>query len=147
MKQEIQASLDAVFEKHEASKRIAALAKQTGETKESEFLRAFLEARETIVRPAMQAIGEYVKSKGYDFSISTREEGYERAEPGRRYIPASIALQLYLGGTPRGAQEAPGLTVICEKSNQRVWFHENTIGGSRGGHSGSAGEVARSGGS
>jgi hypothetical protein len=141
MKDAIQAGLDAVFDKHEESKRAVAAAKLALETKESEFLRAFLEAAGTMVRPAMEAIGSYIQTRGYDYGIATREDGYEEGDPGRRHTSASIAFELRFGSLSPGVPETPGVTVVCDKVKQRVRFYENTTAGGRTGHSGSTGEV------
>jgi hypothetical protein len=47
--------------------------------KESSFLRAFLDAREKTIRPAMVEVGEYVRGMGYTFRISTEEDGLSMA--------------------------------------------------------------------
>ena len=68
---DIKSKLDAVFAKHDESKRKAVEAQH----KESSFLRAFLDAREKTTRPAMVEVGEYVRGMGYTFRISTEEDG------------------------------------------------------------------------
>src|SRR5277367_2949995 len=114
MKDEIQAGFDAVFEKHDESKRALAAAKQALETKESDFLRGFLHAADTMVRPAMEAIGNYIQAKGYDYRIATREDGHEEGDPSRRHTSASIAFELHLDGISREVPETPGVIVVCD---------------------------------
>lgn len=140
MKDDIKSKLDAAFEKHEASKRAAATAKQVAETKEQVFLREFVEARDAIVRPAMEEVGEYVKGKGYSYEVSTEDD--KPSLDGRsRSTPASIRLTMFLGEGRYPSHEHPGFSVICEKGQQKVRFHENTTSPGRGGHSGPAGET------
>lgn len=140
MKDDIKSKLDAAFEKHEASKRAAATAKQVAETKEQVFLREFVEARDAIIRPAMEEVGEYVKGKGYSYEVSTEDD--KPSLDGRsRSIPASIRLTMFLGERRHPVHENPGFSVICEKGQQRVRFHESTMSPARGGHAGPAGEA------
>lgn len=140
MKDEIKSKLEATFEKHEASKRAAATAKQVAETKEQVFLREFVEARDAILRPAMEEIGEYVKGKGYSYEVST-EEDKPPLDGQSRSTPASIRLTIFLGGRRHPVHEYPGFSIICEKGQQKVRFHESTMSPGRGGHAGPAGET------
>jgi len=143
MKDDIKSKLDAAFEKHEASKRLAAKAKQAAETKEEVFLREFIEARDTIIRPAMEEIGGYVKGKGYSYEISTEDD--KPSPDGRsRSVPASIRLTIFLGERRFPVHENPGFSAICEKGQQNVWFHECTMSPGRGGHAGPAGQATLS---
>ncbi|WP_018183967.1 hypothetical protein [Kaistia granuli] len=140
MKDELKQTLDAAFQRHEASKRAATEAKQVAETKAQTFLRDFIEARDTIIRPAMEEIGEYVRNQGYVFEVSTEDD--KPSPDGRgRSIAASIRLTFLLGDRHRPSYEYPGLSVICEKQQQKVRFHESTMSPGRGGHAGPAGEA------
>lgn len=141
MKDDIKSRLDATFQKHEATKRAAIEAKQVAETKEQIFLREFMEARESIIRPAMEEIGEYVKSKGHNYEVSTEDDS-PSLDSRSRSTPASI--HLTLGDGHRPSHEFPGFSVICEKGQQKVRFHESTMWPGRGGHAGSAGEASLS---
>jgi hypothetical protein len=141
MKYDIKSKLDAAFEKHEASERTAAEVQQDRESKEQVFLREFIQVRKSVVRPAMEEIGEYVEGKGYSYDISTEDD---RPSPhGRgRSTPASITLTILLGGERRyPLHEHPGLSVICDKDKRKVRFHESVRSPGRGGHSGPAGEA------
>ena len=141
MKDDIKSKLDAAFEKHEASKLATATAKQVAENKEQVFLREFVEARDAIIRPAMEEIGEYIKSKGYSYEVSTEDD--KPSLDGRsRSIPASIRLTMFLGERRYPIHDNPGFSVICEKWHQKVRFHESTMSPGRGGHAGPAGETS-----
>lgn len=143
MKDDIKSKLDAAFERHEASKRSAVEAKQAAESKEQIFLREFLEARDTIIRPAMEEIGGYVQGKGYSYDISTEDD--KPSPDGRsRLVPASIRLTIFIGERRSLAHENPGVSVTCQKGQQKVSFHECTMSPGRGGHAGPAGEATLS---
>lgn len=103
-------------------------------------MREFNAARDALIRPAMEEIGEYVKGKGYSYEVSIEDD--KPSPDGRsRSTPASIRLTIFLGERRRPAHEHPGLSVICEKGQQKVRFHENTTSPGRGGHSGPAGDT------
>jgi hypothetical protein len=135
VRDEIKSKLDAVFAKHDESKRKAAEA----HNKESSFLRAFLNVREETIRPAMDEVGEYVRGQGYTFRISTEEDGLSKGGTNRP-IPASIKIEFPIGEPPTYDIPVPSFKVICEKDTQRVLFHENTTGG----QSSSAGDASLS---
>ncbi|MEY9227674.1 hypothetical protein [Bradyrhizobium ottawaense] len=107
------------------------------------FSREFIEARDTIVRPAMEEIGSYVKGKGYSYEISTEDD--KPSPDGRsRSVPASIRLTIFLGERRYPVHENPGFSVICEKEQQKVRFHECTMSPGRGGHAGPADQATLS---
>jgi hypothetical protein len=134
LRDDIKSKLDAVFAKHDESRRKAAEAQH----KESSFLRAFLDACEKTIRPAMVEVGEYLRGKGYTFRISTEEDGFSK--DGKNRIPASIKIEFPIGGLSTYDIPLPSFEVICEKHTQRVLFHENTTGG----QSSSAGDTSLS---
>lgn len=140
MRDEIRFKLDAAIEAHETSKRAAATAKQFAENSEQIFLAQFSEARDSIIRPAMEEIGNYIKGKGYDYEV-TEEDDKPSLDHRSRSTPASITFTIFVGKRHYPLNENPMLSVICEKGLERVRFHESTISRSRGGHSGSAGAV------
>jgi hypothetical protein len=132
MKSDIKKGLDDVFAKHEASRKAAAERQQAIQTKEEAFLKEFLEKRDSIIRPAMEAVGQYLKEKGYSSEITTEEDGYSQ-DGARRPVSASIRFTIYPdrgAGYPR--ERFPGLAAICDKSGGRVVFHESTLSPSRG---------------
>ncbi len=141
MTPQTQARLDAVFARHTAARQAEADKKHAIETNEAAFLRQFLDARHSVMRPAMQAIGDYVKAAGYDFAIATREDGDDASSGDQRSHPASIRLDLLLGDTPAPPQEAPGFMVTCDKVKRLVRFHESTIRPAGGGRAGPCGEA------
>jgi len=139
MKDETKSKLDAIFDRHEASKRAAAQAKQVVESKEEAFVRAFNEASDKIIRPALEEVGKHAKARGISYEISNEEDKLPTGrEPGRS---ASIAITFFPGEKKYPPTEFPALTVFCEKHKQRVRFHERTMMPGRGGHAGPTGEA------
>lgn len=145
MKPDTQAKFDAIFARHNAVQRAAADKKHAIETKEAVFLRQFLDARETVMRPAMQAIGDTLKANGYDFGIVTSEDGDDAREGEQRARQASIRLEFLLGEAPEPPHEPPGFMVSCDKGKQLVRFYESTIRPGGGGRAGPCGETELSG--
>jgi hypothetical protein len=134
--------LDALFAKQEASRKAAVQAQKTEEEYEAAALRRFVELRDKIIRPAMEAMGNYLKKKGYASQIVVEDEGIkERRDTQPLLVPSSIRMNLGPAAlAPTGL--IPHLTVTCDKSDGRVAFSYGTFSGrSGGGESGSAGEA------
>jgi hypothetical protein len=140
LKQETESRLAAIFAKHEATKISAAEVKNVVETKEQTFLREFLAARGSLIRPAMQEIGEYVKGRGYAFDISTEEDHFEEGRD-RRHRSAAIRITFFPGERRGANHEYPGLSLTCNKAAQLVEFHESAISPGRGGMAGGSGSA------
>jgi hypothetical protein len=141
MKDEIRSKLDAAFERHEASRRAVTEAREVKETKEQVFSRSFSELRDSLIRPAMEEIGQYVKGKGYSYEISTEDE-HVATDSRSRSTSASIKITLFLDERKHPEYEMPFLSVIAQKERQNVRFHESTMVPGRGGASGPAGETS-----
>ena len=139
MKDAIKASLDATFQRNTASIDATAKSRRTREHTEDDFLLDFMEAQNKFIQPAMQEIGQYIKGKGYDFEVSADDD--EAPTEGRgSTIPASVTFTLFLGPRSYRKDEHPSLSVICDKDQQLVRFHECTHSTLPGGYSRSAGE-------
>jgi hypothetical protein len=138
MGEDIKSKFEAVFQKHAASKLAAAKAQDVKESKWAAFLRAFLDARETTIRPAMTEVGEYVRGNGYHYEISTVDDSISN-DKNHRPISAAIRITFFTGDDRAPVGNFPHFTVICDKERQRVGFHESTISPGRGGHAGGVG--------
>src|SRR5919106_873344 len=140
MKDDTKAALDGIFAKHDQRKQAEQRATDERKTTEAKFLEKFLQVREGIIRPALEEIGEYVKGKGYDYEIVTRDDSDPHSKRG---TTASIGIQFKRASNDLNltyGASSPNFSVISEKGAQRVRFHENTMMRSGGGHSGPAGE-------
>jgi len=140
MKDAIKADLDAIFQRNTASIGAAVEAKHIKDDKEADFLREFMEARDEFIRPAMQEIGQYIKGKGYDFEITANDD-QSPIEGRGSSVPADVSFTIFLGGRSYRKDEHPSFSVICDKPQQLVRFHECTHSTHTGGHSGAAGEA------
>jgi hypothetical protein len=140
MKQTVNDRLDQIFDRRDLDRRLASEEKTERESKENAFVLAFLEARENVFRPALAEIGEYVKSKGWGYEISIQAEA--PASGGQTTKVEFIKLNLLTGGRTSRLHEYPGLSITADKKDQRVCFHESTIGPLHGGTSDSSGCVS-----
>lgn len=140
MTEQLKTALDEIFVAHDEKKRQLAKKKSERELIEQAFVDEFYKCRDSIIRPTFEAIGEYVKTKGYNYRIDTVEEQRDR---DGRYQSPSISIIFLLGGgdTYSRINEYPHLTVNCSKSSSTLTFFESTMSPGRGGHSGSAGET------
>jgi hypothetical protein len=133
MKEETRSALKSIFDKREADQKAADEAQEKRLSEEDAFLKSFIQRREGVIKPAMQEIGEAIKERGYNYSISTEEDQHKSGSG------ASIRFNLLVG--QRQGPESPGLAISCDKAARSVRFHENTMTAGRGGHSRSVGEV------
>jgi hypothetical protein len=143
MNKETKKSLDAIFAKHDATKKAAAKIQEDAKAAESASLAKFLEIRESVIRPAMTMVGEYVKSKGYAYEIHTEEDDVSRSRDRNRIFSASIQIS-FLKGISQTYEMGnfPFLSVSCDKTEGSVHFVRSTMYPGRGGQSGPAGTAA-----
>jgi len=142
MKTEIKNSLDEIFTRHEASKRNAEQQQKKKQSEDAEFLKSFLDVQESVIRPAMLAIAQYLKARGYDCEITTERDGFHATE--QRPIEASIKLKMFTDERRHSRHDTPCFSVTCEKNAKRVRFHESTLSPGRGGKAGTSGHAALS---
>jgi hypothetical protein len=137
MEDPVRSKLDAIFRHHALSKRAEPERIRAVDDREAAILKAFAAARDTIIRPAMEEMGEYVKAQGYTYTIDTEADGLG---PDKAYNKADIRLTLYVDRQRSRKEDHPGLTVFCDKSRGLAQFHARTFTSGRGGHAGLVGE-------
>lgn len=133
-------NLDALFDEKRKRQDAVAEANKAEQQTRDYFLEQFLVKVEEVVRPTMTELGEYLKTKGWEYQIVTQKEGtsMDRGQP--RLLDESISLRMFPDGQVRHpAHENPALTVIADKVKKEVRFHECTMSPGAGGHAGSAG--------
>jgi hypothetical protein len=95
-------------------------------------MRDFANIRDTLIRPAMEEIGNHAQLRGISFRISSQDE----VPPDPRHgggRDASIAIIFFPGGEKHSDHEFPAFTVFCNKHKQRAIFHDRTMMPGRGG--------------
>ena len=140
MQNDVKSKLDQVFQAHQQALSAAEQAKVVRRTKEDQAVQDFYQARETIIKPAMQAMGDYLKSNGYAFVISQEDDASSAQRSSGR---ASITLMFSLTSqTPsRGGSEFPHFSAALYKDSAKVVFGESTISPGKGGYSSGCGEA------
>jgi hypothetical protein len=140
MDQKMKKALDAIFEKQEAADKAAARARTTAEEEQAAALKQFLDLRDSVIRPAMEKMHDYLKRRGFDSEIIVEDEGFKTVHGQPTMMPSSIKMKLGPAVRASNAQ-APYLMVACDKARARVDFRFSTFSAGAGGESGSSGEA------
>jgi hypothetical protein len=143
MRKEVETKLDELFAHGAARSRAAGEAEEVRETEEEKFVRSFIEKRDAVIHPAMEAFGEYVTGKGLTYEITAADSGFERKSGGNtREDEPLIEITFFKGEKRHPRTDYPGLRVMCRKQSRSVYFHERAMWPFGGGHAGSAGEAS-----
>jgi hypothetical protein len=142
MRKEVETKLDELFAQGAARERAAGEAEEVRETEEEKFVHSFIKKRDAVIRPAMQAFGEYIANKGLAYEITAAESGFERTSGGDREDEPLIEITFFKGEKRHPTNDYPGLRVMCRKQSRSVHFYERAMWPSGGGHAGSAGEAS-----
>lgn len=119
MEPSLRNSLDGIFAKYEAAGGTAATALDVAERKNAKFLADFIDKRETVLRPVMEATGRFLFGKGFHYEIVGNEDGVDGFG---REIEARIGLIVIKPPRLHRLEDYPGLTAICEKRSKLVRF-------------------------
>ncbi|MFL6692749.1 MAG: hypothetical protein ACJ8GO_07295 [Ramlibacter sp.] len=130
--------LDAIFSAHE--KATALIAQQVSDKDSSEraFLERFHLLRESLIKPVFKEVGELVKARGYDYTITVLDE--RRDASGRPEGPQIEIAFLTDAAGAGGDGLYPRFTVVAEKYAAKLRFRESTTRPGRSGRTGDAGE-------
>lgn len=110
------------------------------QSEEDELLRKFYEVRKGIIRPAMEEVGEYIKSNGHDYRISERDESTDYQG---RTQDANISMSIFPGGIKSASYtdtQTPRISFFATKYKKIIWGHRSDIMPGRGGSAGSFAE-------
>lgn len=129
-------SLDGIFARYEAEGGSANPVLDVAEHKNAKFLAAFLDKRETVLRPVMEATGRFLFGKGFEYEIVSEEDGVDGFG---REIEAKIGLIVVKPPRIHRLHEYPGLTAICEKHSKLVRFQARKRWPGQGGAASSVG--------
>jgi hypothetical protein len=134
MKQEAKVQLDALLRMHISNLRIAA---DEGSCEPEPKLEQFKDAFETVILPAMEEIGEQLRSKGFGFNVTYSLR--QSKEAGYPVTPAEIAITLYLDGKNYLHRDNPRLGIVFQPADCTVRFRQSTMRPQRGGQATDAG--------
>jgi hypothetical protein len=130
MNDKLKSEIDTLFNGYEARKAEQQKKSQAQKQKEDRFLKEFYSIREKVVKPAMEEIGEMLKARGQNCSIQEYNESIDHEGKTK---DAQIGIYFLL-------PKEQHVSFIATRYKEKVWVHESTIGPTRGGHSGNAGE-------
>lgn len=129
--------MELILSRYETQRPSRQEAEAEGRLRDRRFLDAFREARARIYRPAMEAFGEQLRSKGHDYSI---EEIDEYVGSDGRTRGAFIRLTLYPDGETRSFYgNHPGLIINADKAKRKVTLGASTMRPGGGGNAGMVG--------
>jgi hypothetical protein len=139
MKDSTREQIDRIFELNAEKKRQDQKARAEKELREAAFILEFIECGEFIIKPAMEAIADYARSKGLESRIESTERGGHSAWNA---VAPEYSIRFILGENQFGPEyQQPYVRVVCDQYAQKANFHESTIGPGRGGHSGQTGSI------
>ena len=137
MKKDVEQQIDKVFKAREEKAQRAHELYKEKEDKATAFLQRFLTHRASVIKPALESIADYLRTKGVDSRIEEADDQHSQQ--------AAITISLPVATLDRNKhpsmENQPHLSVICDKHAQLVRFHESTMSPTSGGHAGGAGEA------
>lgn len=134
MKEENESHLQSIMQKFEQKLAKSRDAKDRQQSEEDAFYLEFRRVRTEVIRPAMEDIGNQLKTKGHNVEIA--EVGDERSKRD-----AKITLRVMIGGVPSSAYipENTALVSFCHTGHTTVSIqastpsqHKSEFAGSRG---------------
>jgi len=143
MKDETRKSLDQLLDTYDRRREEAENSAQEQLDEERKFLGAFRVCCDRIIHPAMEEIGEHLRSRGHGYSISSSDE---LVEVDGRTIPPRITIQFYPAGIDRSeftsGADTPHVSFVANRSMEQLWIHQCNMAPGIGGSAGSKGEVS-----
>jgi len=139
MEPSTQNSLIGILNSFDANQDAANKETTRRDSEHKAFLEQFAAKAKSTIRPAMEAIGELLKTRGHDYEICERSEALE--DDGRRQA-ALIEFRVYTKGqrpSYSDEQHCPHVAFIADAKNI-VHVFESTLMPDRGGSAGGAGE-------
>lgn len=139
MNNKLKSEIDTLFNGYEGRKAEQQKESQAQKQKEDRLLKEFYSIRERVIKPAMEEIGEILKARGQNYRI---EENNESIDHEGKTKDAQIGIYFLLPKQEHiyDLHRYPSVSFIATRYKEKVWVRESTIGPTRGGHSGSAGE-------
>jgi hypothetical protein len=115
MNPESKKALDRILQKHESTTLSVEHAKGGPASKEEQFLARFYSVRASILRPAMQEVGEYVRTRGYEYEIDEQNEW----TTGDTSSSGTIAIHFITSRQPgRSRRDYPTFSFSCVTSHE-----------------------------
>jgi hypothetical protein len=104
---------------------------------EQQFVSGFYAACDELIKPAMQEVSDILTAQDYRCTIEAEDE----SRAGSSRSPGGITLTVH-NQTGQKDVEDLTFTVECDKTGQKVKFHEGTVGSAMGGSLMDVGEAS-----
>ena len=117
MNPESKKALDGIFQKYEATALPGQHAKRAPATKEEQFLARFYSVRASILRPTIQEVGEYVRTRGYEYEID-EQNAWTTGDTSNFGSIAIHFITIRQAGRPNS--DYPTFIFSCVTSHERV---------------------------
>jgi hypothetical protein len=140
MKEETKSQLDILMNKYKKKLTEPENKKEQQMSGEDIFLSEFRRLRKEVIRPAMEDIGNQLKSHGHDFEVLEEEESVDHEG---RTQDANIIMRIFPAGNDKSIyrhEGTPGISFHAAKYKMKIWIHTSTVLPKRGGQAGSRGE-------
>jgi hypothetical protein len=134
--EETRKRLEKLFDDDRQRKDRAVAREDERQKRQATFREEFKRVRRETMEPALQEMADFLEGQGWHTLLFSEDEGGpEKRAPGvtLRVSRHSKPTQWDRGG------ESPHFAIRCADAEEKVYFHESTIGRGHGGSSGTAG--------
>jgi hypothetical protein len=104
---------------------------------EQQFVSGFYVACDETIKPAMQEVSDILTAQDYRCTIEAEDE----SPAGSSRSPGGITLTVHNQTSQKDVEDLH-FTVECDKTGQKIKFHEGTVGSAMGGSLMDAGEAS-----
>jgi hypothetical protein len=128
----------AIGDRRDAVKNAATARDQLADA-EQQFVSGFHAACDETIKPAMQEVSDMLTAQDYRCTIEAEHE----SSAGSSRSPGGITLTIHNQTRQKNVEDLH-FTVECNKTEQKVKFHEGTVGSAMGGSLMDVGEASLS---
>ena len=140
MTDDLNSKLDDIFNARAKRIEAASNAQRELEVKQDATVQEFLELRDSIIRPALEALAQKLSDKGQECKIFETQDG-EQVSGLPRGATIGIRFLMDSGAQYGRGNEYPHLTLALEKAAKKVQFYSSTMVPGRGGMAGGDGSA------
>ena len=138
---DLNAKLDAIFNARAERESEAVRLKREAEQLQEANLKDFLALKESVIRPALEALVEKLNERGHKAKVFENADG-EQINGNTRSAAIGIRFLLDSAASYRSGNEYPHLSMSVDKAGRQVQFYACSMSPGRGGSAGGDGSVA-----
>lgn len=138
MTDDFNSKLDDIFNARAERLDAASKAQRELQVKQDATVKEFLEVRESVIRPALEALAQKLSDRGQECKIFETQDG-EQVSGLPKGATIGIRFLLDSGAHYGRGNDYPHLTLALEKGPRKVQFYSSTMVPGRGGMSGGDG--------